>query len=82
MNTPPEDAERHQAIEALVHQVQAMVEGVGQPDGFNTRAWVMNWIACPVPALGGVCPEELLGTPEGRASVSQILAQIASGTYA
>lgn len=69
-------------VAALVGQVQAMVEEAGAPEGFDAILWFRDWLAEPVPALGGVPPGELIDTFEGRQLVSSALAQIQSGVYA
>jgi len=50
--------------------------------GGPAARWVMTWLGQPLPALGGRRPTELTGTAEGRALVSDLLAQRQSGAYA
>ena len=66
----------------LVEQVEAMVADAGEAAGFDARAWLEQWMTARVPALGLVRPIDLMGTAEGQALVSQVLAQIGSGAYA
>lgn len=75
------DTEHRQKIIKLVAQVQAMVEESGSPQGFDSEAWVSEWIERPIPALGGR-PIDFLGTKEGFELVSRLLAQAQSGAFA
>lgn len=68
-------------VEGLLEQVEAMLRD-GGIEGFDARAWLAGWMGRPVPALGGVRPEALMGTAAGRARVAQVLAQMGSGAYA
>ena len=52
------------------------------PDDFDAARWFARWMADPVPALGGVAPQELLDTADGREAVSTLLYQMKSGVYA
>ena len=54
----------------------------GGPAHFDCARWVMTWLGQPLPALGGRRPAELMGTAEGRALVSDLLAQQQSGACA
>ena len=53
----------------------------GRPEGFNAAERVARWIDRPLPALGGQKPVELMGTAEGRALVSDIVARMQTGAY-
>jgi hypothetical protein len=66
---------------SLISQVQTMVEESGRPEGFNAAEWVTRWIDRPLPALDGQRPAELMGTAEGRALVSSIVARMQTGAY-
>ncbi len=78
----PAESERVIGFARLVGQVEAMVaEGGGAAD-FDAQAWLADWLVRELPALGGVRPIDLMGTMEGQALVSQVLAQVASGAYA
>jgi putative toxin-antitoxin system antitoxin component (TIGR02293 family) len=48
---------------------------------WKSEAATKEWLQSPVPALGGKAPNELLDTPEGRRSVSQVLLKIESGDF-
>ena len=70
-------------VERLIGQVDAMVREAGAaPDDFDAARWFARWMADPVPALGGVAPQELLDTADGREAVSTLLYQMKSGVYA
>lgn len=75
------ESERVVGFARLVGQVEAMVEEAGEAQGFDAKAWLAGWLVTPVAALGGAVPLDLLGTMEGQALVSQVLAQMASGAY-
>ena len=63
--------------------IDAMVREAGEaPDDFDAAHWFARWMADPVPALGGVAPQELLDTADGREAVSTLLYQMKSGVYA
>jgi uncharacterized protein (DUF2384 family) len=69
-------------MRAVVQQVQTIVAESGVPEGFDATRWTIDWLAEPNPALGGRTPNEFLNTPEGRALISGLLAQMQSGAYA
>lgn len=66
----------------LVGQIQAIVEESGDPEGFDAAAWLSRWLNEPLPALGGVCPLDMLDTIEGQSLVSASLARIQGVAYA
>lgn len=68
-------------VEMLVAQVQRMVEESGNPEEFDARSWLENWLHTPVPALGKRLPIEYLHDPDGTDLVSRILASSQSGAY-
>ena len=76
------EGERVLGVGRLLGQVQTMVRESGNPEGFDTSAWLSAWMSAPVPALGGARPLDLMDTMTGQALVSQILAQMQSGAYA
>ncbi|HTN12891.1 MAG TPA: antitoxin Xre/MbcA/ParS toxin-binding domain-containing protein [Acetobacteraceae bacterium] len=78
----PEESERVVGFARLVGQAEAMVQESGEPEGFDARAWIAQWLTEPLPALGGVRPAELMDTMEGQGLVSAALARIQSGAYA
>ncbi|WP_207539663.1 MbcA/ParS/Xre antitoxin family protein [Sabulicella rubraurantiaca] len=69
---PPAD------LVALVHR---MVAESGNPEGFDARAWLANWMQAAIPALGGRTPQSFMDTEEGRALVTNILGRMQSGAY-
>ncbi|ABK12296.1 MULTISPECIES: MbcA/ParS/Xre antitoxin family protein [Burkholderia] len=68
-------------VEMLVTQVRRMIEESGNPDGFDARSWLLNWLHSPVPALGGGCPADYLHTPEGVDLIARLLASAQTGAY-
>jgi putative toxin-antitoxin system antitoxin component (TIGR02293 family) len=77
-----DESERVMGIARLVGQVQTMVEESGNPAGFEAAKWLGGWLDRPLPALGGKPPAEFMDTADGRALVSDLLAQQQSGAYA
>ena len=69
-------------FDRLLGQLQAMLQESGNPEGFDASAWLSVWMSTPVPAFGGARPLDLMTTMTGQATVSQLLAQMQSGTYA
>ena len=78
----PAEGERVLCVARLVAQVQNIVDVSGDPEGFDATGWMSRWLNEPLPALGGVCPVDLLDTMEGQALVSNTLNQMQSGAYA
>ena len=77
------ESEKLVGIERLIGQVDAMVREAGEaPADFDAARWFARWMAEPVPALGGLAPQELLDTADGREAVSTLLYQMKSGVYA
>ena len=68
----------------LIGQVDAMVRDSAGADAadFDAARWFASWMAEPVAALGGMAPQDLLDTADGREAVSTLLMQIQSGVYA
>ncbi|MDK3023857.1 DUF2384 domain-containing protein [Cupriavidus taiwanensis] len=81
-NLSSEQSERVLGMVRLVGQVQAMVEGSGDPRGFNAAQWLAQWLEQPSPALGGQRPAELMDTVAGQRIVSDLVARMQSGAYA
>jgi len=77
-----DESERLVGLTKLIGQVETMVRASGNPQGFNPAKWFSQWIAQPLPALGGRKPAEFLDTSDGREAVSALLAQMQSGAYA
>ena len=69
------------AINQLVDLVDQMVRESGNPEGFDARAWVLEWLQEPCRALGGRRPSEYLGTDEGRATLAGMLWAMQAGSY-
>jgi len=78
----PESPNPNASLRALVQQVQTIVAESGLPEGFDTTRWTIDWLAQPNAALGGRTPNEFIDTPEGRAVLAGLLAQMQSGAYA
>jgi putative toxin-antitoxin system antitoxin component (TIGR02293 family) len=77
-----DEGERVIGVAKLVGQLQAMLEDSGDPQGFDSEAWISRWLLEPLPALGGTRPLDLLDTMEGQTLVSKALAQVQGGAYA
>lgn len=78
-----EESERVVGMQALIGQVQAMVAGGAALDAdFDAARWLAQWLAQPLPALGGDTPASYLDTVEGQKLVSKLLAMAESGAYA
>lgn len=78
-----EESERVIGMQALIGQVQAMVAGGGAAEaGFDAARWLAQWLAQPLPALGGDTPASYLDTVEGQKLVGRLLAMAESGAYA
>ncbi len=68
-------------IGSLESLVQRMVEESGQLGSFDAQAWLTQWLAEPVPALGDRRPLDVLDEPGGIALVTRVLCQMQSGAY-
>jgi putative toxin-antitoxin system antitoxin component (TIGR02293 family) len=77
-----DESERVMGIARLVGQAQTLVQESGGPPDFDPARWLADWLDRPLPALGGQRPAELMDTAEGRALVSDLLAQQQSAAYA
>lgn len=77
-----DESERVLGMEALIGQVQIMIDESGDGTPFDAAAWVASWLQRPVPALGGRRPAEYMDSIEGQKMVSGILAMAQSGAYA
>lgn len=78
----PDEAERVLGVQALIGQVQAMVEEAGAADDFDVPAWLSRWLNTPLGALGGAAPVSYLDTVEGQKYIASLLAMARSGAYA
>jgi len=76
-----DESERVMGIARLVGQAQDLVLESGGSAEFDAGRWVGDWLEKPLPALDGKCPGELMDTVDGRALVSDLLAQQQSGAY-
>ena len=76
------ESERLLALASLATRVQDIVRESGADAAFNAFAWTGRWLGRPNAALGGVTPESLMDTIEGRALVAQVIDQMQSGAYA
>ncbi|QJE02002.1 DUF2384 domain-containing protein [Massilia forsythiae] len=77
-----DESERVLGVEALIGLVQTMVEQSGDPAGFDAARWGSDWLARPLPALGGQTPASYMDTFEGQKLVADLLATSQSGAYA
>lgn len=77
-----DESERVLGIQALIGQVQTMVEQSGDPAGFNAAEWVAGWLNSPLSALGGNTPASYMDTVEGQKYVANLLTMSQSGAYA
>lgn len=77
----PEESERVMGMEALIGQVEAMIDSENAPE-FNAAKWLANWLAAPLPALGGATPGSFMDTVEGQKYVGNLLEMAQSGAYA
>jgi len=66
---------------SLVALVQRIVEESGNPVGFDSHAWSLEWLQNRVPALGGARPVDYMGTAVGRAFIYQMVLQMQTGAY-
>ena len=77
------ESEKIVGLSRLIGQVDDMVRSAGQaPADFDAARWFAAWMAEPIAALGGACPQELLDTADGREALAQLLLQMQAGTYA
>lgn len=77
----PEESERVMGMQALIGQVQAMIDAESAPE-FDAAKWLANWLAAPLPALGGQSPGSFMDTVEGQKYVGNLLEMAQSGAYA
>jgi putative toxin-antitoxin system antitoxin component (TIGR02293 family) len=77
----PEESERVMGMQALIGQVQAMIDTESAPE-FDAAKWLANWLSAPLPALGGQSPGSFMDTVEGQKYVGNLLEMAQSGAYA
>ena len=80
-NLSTEQGERVVGLSKLVGQVQTIVNESGNPEGFDAKEWLDDWLTRPLPALGGDCADNWLDTADRRAVIFNILACTQSGAY-
>lgn len=68
-------------IVSLSALVQRMVEESGDPIGFDSQAWLEDWLVSPVPALGNRRPLDFLNEPGGVEVVRSIFLRAQDGGY-
>lgn len=76
----PDESERVMGMHALIGQVQSMINTDSAPD-FHAAKWLANWLAAPLPALGGATPASFMDTVEGQKYVANLLEMTQSGAY-
>lgn len=69
-------------ITALTTLVQRMVDESGNPQDFDTRAWLGDWLLRAVPAFGGRRPLDVLKESGGLDLVRSLLLQAQTSAYA
>lgn len=77
-----DESERVLGVAFLIGKVQSMVEESGDPASFDAARWVADWLAKPLPALGGATPASYMDTFEGQKLVAELLSMSQSGAYA
>ena len=77
------ESEKLVGLSRLIGQVDAMVRESGEaPVRFDAARWFAAWMGEPVAALGGLRPQQLLDTADGREALATLLLQMRSGVYA
>ena len=77
------ESEKLVGLSRLIGQVDAMVRtSDSAPADFDAARWFAAWMAQPVAALGGLCPQALLDTADGREALGTLLLQMQAGAYA
>jgi len=77
----PDETERVVGMQALIGQVQAMIDTESAPE-FDAAKWLASWLAAPLPALGGATPASFMDTVEGQKYIGNLLEMFQSGAYA
>lgn len=77
----PEESERVMGMEAMIGQLEAMIDTENAPE-FDAAKWLANWLTAPLPALGGATPGSFMDTVEGQKYVGNLLEMAQSGAYA
>jgi hypothetical protein len=68
----------HHGIAKLVSLLQTF----GEMEDFDVTAWLLRWLHEPLPAWGGECPIDRMGSAEGQDQIATVLAMMQSGCYA
>lgn len=76
-----EESERVMGMQALIGQVQSMIDTESAPE-FDAAKWLANWLTAPLPALGGATPASFMDTVEGQKYVGNLLEMAQSAAYA
>ena len=66
----------------LTDLVQKILMESGTSEGFNAEAWLQQWLAAPMPAVGNRRPWDVLQEPGGLALVQSTLLKIQKGSFA
>lgn len=69
------------AIAALTARLEAGITKSGETQNIDRKRWVSDWMTRPNPLLGNKCPEEFLGTEQGRRALLQLIGRMQSGVY-
>ncbi|WP_051516977.1 MbcA/ParS/Xre antitoxin family protein [Herbaspirillum sp. RV1423] len=77
-----QNARQRSAVDRLTKLVELIVAESGNPEKFDARMWVREWIVNPNPALGGRKPASLMNNKEGQAIIFSLISQMQSGAYA
>lgn len=75
----PGESERVMGMQSLIGQVQAMIDAESAPD-FDAAKWLAQWLAAPLPALGGNTPGSYMDTVEGQKYVSNCQQRLKTDT--
>ena len=73
---------QHSTTDQLIELVGLIVAESGNPDKFNARMWVKEWLTSSNPALGNLKPATFMKTKAGRETIFSLISQIQSGAYA
>lgn len=69
------------AITELAAQLEAGIARSDETQNLDRKRWVSDWMTRPNALLGNKCPEELLGTEQGRRALRQLIGRMQSGVY-
>lgn len=68
-------------INFLTSLVKRSVDGPGNPQGFDARAWLDQWFVTPIPVLGHRHLLDVQEPPGGLDLLRGLLLQPQSGTF-